>query len=212
MEDLETRLKAVEDKLDKFFEMYHQSEEDFADSEFKKAHEEQLGPLENKMKALNGDDFDIYKEARAEFKNYPDTDENQFVDTLVETINEEIGKLQEALADGDTAEAAHIAEEVEDKAEQVAETVDDQAHEEVANDDADADAEEPAKEEAPVEQVESEKEPEAEEAVSDEEQKEEPAKEETEDNDEDELKQFYEDLKNSKEYKELHKDEDKDEE
>ena len=205
MEDLETRLKAVEDKLDKFFEMYHQSEEDFADSEFKKAHEDKLGPLENKMKALNGDDFDIYKEARAEFKNYPDTDENQFVDTLVETINEEIGKLQEALADGDVAEAAHIAEEVEDKAEEVAETVDDQAHEDVNEEVAtDAPTEETAKEEVPVE---GEKEPEAE-AVSDEEQKEEPSEE---DKDE-ELKQFYEDLKNSKEYKELHKDEDKDEE
>ena len=208
MEDLETRLKAVEDKLDKFFEMYHQSEEDFADSEFKKAHEDKLGPLENKMKALNGDDFDIYKEARAEFKNYPDTDENQFVDTLVETINEEVARLQEALSDGDVAEAAHIAEEVEDKAEEVAETVDEEAHEEVSEEEA---VEEPKEEVA--------EEPKAEEAVpkavpkavSDEEQKEEP-KEEDDKSEDDELKQFYEDLKNSKEYKELHKDEDKDEE
>lgn len=197
-QNFEARLAALEDKLDKFFEMYNQSEDEFEASQWESKYGEKLHPFDSKMKALNGDTFNLVEESRQEYKNYPDTDPDEFVNALVDTINEELNKVKEALADGDVAEAAHIAEEAEDKVAEVAETVDEAAHDEVKAEDA------PAEEPKPDAEVEGEVVEET--AVSDEDEKE-PADDKAEADNDEEYQKFIEELKKSSEYKHEHKDE-----
>lgn len=195
-QNLLDRIAALEARLDDFDKKYAEAEDSYEANQWESKYGDKLHQFDNKMHALNGDDFNLVEESRQEYKNYPDTDPDEFVNALVDTINEELNKVKEALADGDTAEAAHIAEEAEDKVEQVAETVDEAAHDEVKED------EQPAEEVAEEPKVEGEVVEET--AVSDEDEKE--PEDEPEDNDE-EYQKFIEELKKSSEYKHEHKDE-----
>lgn len=126
------QVEALLDKMEELLKNYDESVDEFEQGEFKKRNGEKLGPFEHVMKKLNGDDFDIYKESYIEHRdNFSDMDENEYIDKLVDVLTEKVDALKEALADGDTAEAAHIAEEAQEDIEQVAEKVDEEAHDEV---------------------------------------------------------------------------------
>lgn len=109
-----------------------EADDKFNRHEFSTKHEEKLGKYADKMKAMNGDDFDLMNAAYDEYhESYSDLSEDQYVDALVENIEKTISHMKEALADGDTAEAAHAAEEVKEQVEDAAETLDEGAHEEI---------------------------------------------------------------------------------
>ena len=204
-QNLEARIAALEARLDDFDKKYAEAEDSYEANQWESKYGDKLHAFDNKMHALNGDDFNLVEESRQEYKNYPDTDPDEFVDALVDTITEELAKVKEALADGDVAEAAHIAEEAEEKAEEVADKIDESAHDEVKADDTPAEESkpEPEAEDVPAEEPKVEGEVVEEAAVSDEDGKD-PA--EDEDNDE-EYQKFIEELKKSSEYKHEHKDE-----
>lgn len=127
-EQIEALLDFVTDLKGKVSE----ADDKFNRHEFAEKFAAKLGPYEAKMKALNGEDFDLSNAAYDEYhESYSDLGEEQYVDALVDNIEKTLGHLKEALADGDTAEAAHVAEEAQEQIEEVADKVDDGAHEEV---------------------------------------------------------------------------------
>jgi len=127
-EQIEALLDFVTDLQGKVSE----ADDKFNRHEFADKHAEKLGKYVDKMKALNGDDFDLMNEAYSEYhESYSDLDEEQYVDALVENIERTMTHLKEALADGDTAEAAHVAEEAKEQIEDAAESIDEGAHKEV---------------------------------------------------------------------------------
>lgn len=149
LEHFTSVVEELNSKLDTILGDYQKAQDEFDENQKSKAWEEKfgekLGPYADKMKALNGDDFDILSESRKEYEaEYGDFSDDEYVDALVKNIDEALNGLKEALADGDVAEAAHAAEEVKEVAENAAEQIDEQAHEEIKE-------EQPTEEEQPEE-------------------------------------------------------------
>lgn len=136
LEHFTSVVEELNSKLDTILGDYKKAQDEFDENQKSKAWEEKFGeklkPYADKMKALNGDDFDILSESRKEYEaEYGDFSDDEYVDALVKNIDEALNGLKEALADGDVAEAAHAAEEVKEVAENAAEQIDEQAHEEI---------------------------------------------------------------------------------
>lgn len=130
-EDIEKILDKVED----FFKKYEEADDKFQRDGWAKKFEAKLGPYCEKLKIINGDDFDLMKESFDEYHNeYSDLTDDEYVDALEGNIKELLGKLKGALDEGDTAEAAHVAEEIKEQAEETAEQLDETAHDEVKED------------------------------------------------------------------------------
>lgn len=165
-EDIEKILDKVED----FFKKYEEADDKFQRDGWAKKFEAKLGPYCEKLKIINGDDFDLMNESFDEYHNeYSDLTDDEYVDALEGNIKELLGKLKGALDEGDTAEAAHVAEEIKEQAEETAEQLDETAHDEVkeeaateeateaeANETADADKAEANAEEAVEDNLEEE--------------------------------------------------------
>ena len=159
LEHFTSVVEELNSKLDTILGDYQKAQDEFDENQKSKAWEEKFGeklkPYADKMKALNGDDFDILSESRKEYEaEYGDFSDDEYVDALVKNIDEALNGLKEALADGDVAEAAHAAEEVKEVAENAAEQIDEQAHEEIKEEE--QPAEEKPAEEHPEENAEAE--------------------------------------------------------
>lgn len=156
--------------------------------DFNEKYGERLGSLNDELSAIEGDDYDIVRDAFDQYDSYEGDkpDEDEFVDSLVEAVGNQLSQIKEKLGIAPNAD-------IEVKQDEEGNTVVESEGEVVATDDGDGEedkgededvttveVEEPAKEEG--EEKEAEGEEEKEEAGSD----------------EDELKAFEKELENYK--------------
>ena len=104
LEELETKVNDLSEKLDGILNAANEAETKFNHdkglAEFTERNGESLGKYAEKMKKLNGDDFDIYSAAFDEYNNdFSDIEEATYVAQLVSEIDNKIAALKEALND-----------------------------------------------------------------------------------------------------------------
>jgi len=105
-EELEKTVLELKDKLDGILNTVDESEKKFQHdkglAEFTERNGETLGKYADKLKKLNGDDFDIMSAAFDEYNNdFSDIEEATYVAQLVSEIDNKINKLKEALGEDD---------------------------------------------------------------------------------------------------------------
>lgn len=90
MRTTEETIKLMNDLLDKFDE----ANERFDRGEWNKKYGERLGPYCDKLKLLNGDNFDLMKESFDEYhKDYSDISDDEYVDHLEDNIKKVIERI-----------------------------------------------------------------------------------------------------------------------
>ena len=95
-EDIEKLL----DRLESFFGDYDKAEDEYKRNQWHDHFAEKLGPYEDKLKALNGDDFSIYDESYNEYnKDFKDLGEDEYVAALTANIDKLLDKLRGALGE-----------------------------------------------------------------------------------------------------------------
>ena len=104
--ELEAVVMELKDKLDTILNTVDESEKEFQHKkgveDFTSRNGEALGKYVDKMKKLNGDDFDLYSAAYDEYNNdFSDVEESTYVAQLVSEIDNKIAKLKEALGEDD---------------------------------------------------------------------------------------------------------------
>lgn len=142
IEQMEADNAAKYDELKKSFDTiingYKDSEDKFNRSEFATRNGEALGKYADTMKKLNGDDFDLVKEAYDEYHNgdYDDMEEAEYIAKLVATIDEKLNAMKAALGAEDVEVKADEGEPTEVKADEepVAEAADSPEEEEKVED------------------------------------------------------------------------------
>ena len=102
--ELESMVLEMKDKLDNILNTVAESEKkyqhDVGVKGFTERNGEALGKYVDKLKKLNGDDFDLYSSAYDEYNNtFSDIEESTYVAQLVSEIDIKIAKLKEALGD-----------------------------------------------------------------------------------------------------------------
>lgn len=105
-EELEKTVLELKDKLDGILNTVDESEKKYKHDkgleEFTERNGETLGKYADKLKKLNGDDFDIMSAAFDEYTNdFSDIEEATYVAQLVSEIDNKIAKLKEALGEDD---------------------------------------------------------------------------------------------------------------
>ena len=102
--ELESMVLEMKDKLDNILNTASESEKkyqhDVGVKEFTERNGEALGKYVDKLKKLNGDDFDLYSSAYDEYNDsFSDIEESTYVAQLVSEIESKISKLREALGE-----------------------------------------------------------------------------------------------------------------
>ena len=102
--ELEQMVLEMKDKLDNILNTVSESEKkyqhDVGVKEFTERNGESLGKYVDKLKKLNGDDFDLMSSAYDEYNNsFSDIEESTYVAQLVSEIESKITKLREALGE-----------------------------------------------------------------------------------------------------------------
>lgn len=102
--ELENIVMDLKGKIDSILETVSNSEKEYNYNKglegFKQRNSEALSPYFEKLKKLNGDDFDLAKAAYDEYNNtFSDIEESTYVAQLVSEIDNKIAKLKEALGD-----------------------------------------------------------------------------------------------------------------
>ena len=102
--ELESMVLEMKDKLDNILNTVAESEKkyqhDVGVKGFTERNGESLGKYVEKLKKLNGDDFDLFESAFDEYNNtFSDIEESTYVAQLVSEIDNKIAKLKEALGD-----------------------------------------------------------------------------------------------------------------
>ena len=102
--ELESMVMDLKGKIDSILETVSNSEKEYNYNkgleEFKQRNSESLSPYYEKLKKLNGDDFDLAKAAYDEYNDsFSDIEESTYVAQLVSEIDNKIAKLKEALGD-----------------------------------------------------------------------------------------------------------------
>ena len=102
--ELESMVLEMKDKLDNILNTVAESEKkyqhDVGVKEFTERNGESLGKYVDKLKKLNGDDFDLYSSAYDEYNDsFSDIEESTYVAQLVSEIENKISKLREALGE-----------------------------------------------------------------------------------------------------------------
>lgn len=115
----EEQVEQILDKVSALLDEYGAADSKFQDDQDRKhwdeTYGERLGVYSDKLKKLNGDDFDIIDEARKEHKDsYSDVSEDDYVNALEENIKKVIARVWPEMPE----------EKVEEVAEQVAENAD----------------------------------------------------------------------------------------
>ena len=106
LEELEPVVMELKEKIDTILSTVDEAEKKYNHdkglAEFTERNKESLGKYSDKLKKLNGDDFDIYSEAYDEYNNsFADMEEATYVAQLVSEIDNKINKLKEALGEDD---------------------------------------------------------------------------------------------------------------
>ena len=102
--ELEKMVLEMKDKLDNILNTAAESEKkyqhDVGVKGFTERNGEALGKYVDKLKKLNGDDFDLMSSAYDEYNNsFSDIEESTYVAQLVSEIENKISKLREALGE-----------------------------------------------------------------------------------------------------------------
>ena len=102
--ELESIVLEMKDKLDNILNTVAESEKkyqhDVGVKGFTERNGEALGKYVEKLKKLNGEDFDLMESAYDEYNNtFSDIEESTYVAQLVSEIDNKIAKLKEALGD-----------------------------------------------------------------------------------------------------------------
>ena len=102
--ELESMVLEMKDKLDNILNTAAESEKkyqhDVGVKGFAERNGESLGKYVDKLKKLNGDDFDLYSSAYDEYNDsFSDIEESTYVAQLVSEIESKISKLREALGE-----------------------------------------------------------------------------------------------------------------
>ena len=102
--ELEKMVLEMKDKLDNILNTVAESEKkyqhDVGVKGFTERNGESLGKYVDKLKKLNGDDFDLMSSAYDEYNNsFSDIEESTYVAQLVSEIENKISKLREALGE-----------------------------------------------------------------------------------------------------------------
>ena len=102
--ELEKMVLEMKDKLDNILNTVNESEKkyqhDVGVKGFTERNGESLGKYVDKLKKLNGDDFDLMSSAYDEYNNsFSDIEESTYVAQLVSEIENKISKLREALGE-----------------------------------------------------------------------------------------------------------------
>lgn len=102
--ELESMVLEMKDKLDNILNTVAESEKkyqhDVGVKGFTERNGKALGKYVDKLKKLNGEDFDLYSSAFDEYNNtFSDIEESTYVAQLVSEIDNKIAKLKEALGD-----------------------------------------------------------------------------------------------------------------
>lgn len=102
--ELESMVLEMKDKLDNILNTVAESEKkyqhDVGVKGFTERNGEALGKYVDKLKKLNGEDFDLMSSAYDEYNNtFSDIEESTYVAQLVSEIDNKIAKLKEALGD-----------------------------------------------------------------------------------------------------------------
>ena len=102
--ELESMVLEMKDKLDNILNTVAESEKkyqhDVGVKGFTERNGEALGKYVEKLKKLNGEDFDLMSSAFDEYNNtFSDIEESTYVAQLVSEIDNKIAKLKEALGD-----------------------------------------------------------------------------------------------------------------
>lgn len=105
-EELEKTVLDLKGKIDGILETVSNAEKDFQYNKglegFKERNGATLDKYRDKLKKLNGDDFDLDKAAFDEYTNdFSDIEESTYVAQLVSEIDNKIAKLKEALGEDD---------------------------------------------------------------------------------------------------------------
>lgn len=109
-------IDAVIDEFKSVMDQFKQAQDDFDKCEFSKAYCDRLGKYSDKLKALNGDDFDIVGEAYKEHKEqYSDLSTDEYVDALEDNIKKVIERVWPSAPEEEKeAIAEHVAEDMND--------------------------------------------------------------------------------------------------
>ena len=102
--ELENIVMDLKDKIDNILETVSNSEKEYNYNKglegFRQRNSEALSPYFEKLKKLNGDDFDLAKSAYDEYNDsFSDIEESTYVAQLVSEIESKISKLREALGE-----------------------------------------------------------------------------------------------------------------
>lgn len=156
LNELEAVVMELKDKIDTILNTAKDAEDKYnhdRDLEaFTEKHGEVLGKYADKLKKLNGDDFDIMSAAFDEYHNdFSDIEEDTYVAQLVSEIDAKIAKLKEALGEddieihsddeGNTEVNAHDTEIETSTEEEPAETETDEEPKETEEEEVDEEAE-----------------------------------------------------------------------
>ena len=104
LNELETVVMELKDKVENILGAADEAEKKFNHDkglkEFSERNGEALSKYSDKLKKLNGDDFDLMSSAYDEYTNeFSDIDESTYVAQLVSEIDAKLNKLKEALGD-----------------------------------------------------------------------------------------------------------------
>ena len=104
LQELESIVMELKDKIDTILNSADEAEKKFNHDRdlaaFTERNGETLGKYADKLKKLNGDDFDIMSSAFDEYHNdFSDIEEATYVAQLVSEIDNKLSKLKEALGD-----------------------------------------------------------------------------------------------------------------
>ena len=102
--ELEQMVLDLKGKIDSILETVSNSEKEYNYNKglegFKQRNSKSLSPYYEKLKKLNGDDFDLAKAAYDEYNDsFSDIEESTYVAQLVSEIENKISKLREALGE-----------------------------------------------------------------------------------------------------------------
>lgn len=120
----EEEINALLDKFEGFMKSYEDADNEFQTNQrrdnWKSKFGERFKPYEDKIKLLNGDDFDLMEESRTEYEDqYSDLTEDEYADALENNIK---ATLQRIWPDAEPEQIEQATEEVKDAVAGEAET------------------------------------------------------------------------------------------
>ena len=144
LNELESVVMELKDKIDGILNTAKEAEDKYKYDQglegFKARNHETLAPYIDKLKKLNGDDFDLEKSAYDEYTNdFSDIEEMTYTAQLISEIDSKLAKLKEALDDD------HVMVESDGDETKV------ETHDEVIETNSEEPANEPETEEKPAE-------------------------------------------------------------